>query len=779
MGIPGLLKHLRETYPGTWISNQPNPIKYDFLFLDFQSIIYSLFGVIGNEINYFIRLGQIYKSLESDRQKMDFLLQHEIKFTWIIKNYVDYFSLYGIQSADFVWEFKNEISLGKRNKTVSQKLSQLMDKLNDQINYNLNWNQFLGQRIVNLVKSLSDYLVNKKDCYSNTFIFFDGIPTKAKIKEQISRRIFPEVLGAIKSSIDADAAISGDLTLEMRIKEKLVKLPHIGPGTDFLIQLRRDFEAVSDPVKGKFYVNGEKILGEAEHQIMSFIHTNTDKFANKKILLSSPDADLILLSFISISKNFMINLLRVDKINEENFNFKIEDLDVYKLNRTPFQLVFEYINTWELLKKIGIAYDMQKTIDLSFILLLLGDDFLPKIPTLKIDNLTDIIEAYNSAKVKIIDFDKSQNQYKIIHCNLLEFFKELIKNDNEYNWDQKTMTFHNNKVKNMKNLAFSGIELNGQIKMLPKLPVNKQIIPQPQKRYPAKKLVPLPGSEYQHMFYDQKTYFKWLLENKGFYNKARIIPQNVLEFSYTRNGLEQDFHKDFYSNFTSLFKKRSALFNGSKKPVELVNLKPSNKTKYDNKMKNYLEGYTFILDAYLNNNIRNYEWVYKYSSAPTITQLVAFMDSKSNGDLSIIFNYVKSSGPNITDIYSKLKYMDITSYRLYMENSKLELLKEIAIKVINKLYPEPGFNSTKKAELKAMTKEQILTEYFTYQNADLIFDCSDSFYLNKCLEGHVIDNIKPYEKQLQIKDNNLEFMDKYLKYKIKYFQLKKLLNEQK
>ena len=87
MGIPGFLKKLRDTYKGTWISEIPNPSGYDFLFLDFQSTIYSVQGAIGNEINYFIRLIYLYKNLPDEVSKLAFLNMHANKMLYILKLY--------------------------------------------------------------------------------------------------------------------------------------------------------------------------------------------------------------------------------------------------------------------------------------------------------------------------------------------------------------------------------------------------------------------------------------------------------------------------------------------------------------------------------------------------------------------------------------------------------------------------------------------------------------------------------------------------------------------
>jgi len=525
-------------------------------------------------------------------------------------------------------------------------------------------------------------------------------------------------------------------------------MPSIGPGTSFTDTLRTHLESIEDPVKGKFVINNKKILGEAEHQIMKYIQDHQTTFRGKEILLASPDADLILLSFINKVKGLNIDLMRVDKMNDENFDFKVEDFNLYNTeNISPFYLIVNYISIDTLLRNMRLYGANQKIIDISFILLLLGDDFLPKIPTLQIGNLGDIIKAYDDSRVNVIN---EVGGTKVLnYASLLTYLTNLIAGGKEQTWAEDVKKTFNRKIKQNKMFALDNFEKYASIKMFKPINVNE-----------------LSGKR-QMQFYHPRKYIGWFLENKGMYNPSKIIPREVIDYKEISGRPTRVFHSSFERRFNSVFKPMGDLF-----PLAA----PVDRTAYEAKLKNYLEGYSFILDIYLNNNLKNYEWVYNYGSSPTITEIINFMTGKSDAELDSIFNYV-TPGVAGNNIYEKMKFMNVENYRRFLDDSKLELIKELAKKIIEAKVVDPRFKASKLTELESMTKERILSAYMTYDNVPIIFDCSDSFYLNKCLEGHVLGSIRGYESDIRNIDGNLEYEKKYLKYKAKYLALKKMLKD--
>ena len=133
--------------------------KWNNLILDYQSLIYSTYEVFSSEINYFIRI--LYKN---NNHK---LLLH------IFNKYPIYFSKL-FKSSYFTIPTR-EVLLS----TIYNDQQIIIDTLVDMM-------------IEHTIELSKIHVINK------TYIFFDGIPSLSKIKEQASRRIYPDVINQIK-----------------------------------------------------------------------------------------------------------------------------------------------------------------------------------------------------------------------------------------------------------------------------------------------------------------------------------------------------------------------------------------------------------------------------------------------------------------------------------------------------------------------------------------------------------------------------------------------------
>jgi serine/threonine protein kinase len=140
----------------------------------------------------------------------------------------------------------------------------------------------LCQIMVEHTKNLATIHCEK---YTNTFIFFDGIPSMAKIKEQVVRRVFPVLIREIRTKIMKEI----DDCVEKRIRNIL--LPDFPPtiGLDSIVvnKLRDELSKINDMKLGKFYIN-DVTDGEAEHQIMEYLENKNlihRDLASRNILL--------------------------------------------------------------------------------------------------------------------------------------------------------------------------------------------------------------------------------------------------------------------------------------------------------------------------------------------------------------------------------------------------------------------------------------------------------------------------------------------------------------
>jgi hypothetical protein len=370
MGIPKFLNYLKANYNSSqWYDSQqaknPNR-KWDYIILDYQSLIYSNYNAFSNDINYFIRI------IHLDQKLLNTKLINNI-----ILKYPKYFQLLFNKTVT-----ANDIDLLKE-----------CDKYND-INIIM---ETIVDIMVQFTKNLSAY-------HDKTYVFFDGIPSVAKIKEQVGRRVYPEIMKEITSKLIKSMSDC----MEKTIRSKMVPEfpPTIAPGSILVNKLRKLL------IENDFFVN--KIgLGEAEHMIMTFLEDNKGMFKDKKILLASPDADLILLSLINRTKGFNIDIMRV---NTTGYN---------EMDMNGFVITKDYIYIDKLKDNLKLDSN-QKIIDICYLLLLLGDDFVPIINGITIKALPIIIQTYENL-CKNTSFHIIDNN-KLLYNNFILYIMELSKN---------------------------------------------------------------------------------------------------------------------------------------------------------------------------------------------------------------------------------------------------------------------------------------------------------------------------------------------------------------
>jgi len=123
---------------------------------------------------------------------------------------------------------------------------------------------------------------------------------------------------------------------------------------------------------------------------------------------------IYLLNVLSLILIFLKIIMETNNNTTEQYNYK--PLNNY--------LVYGYIYPIKFLKAVKL-HTIQEYLDFSFILLLLGDDFLPIIPTLTINSLEHILNIYISTKLPIINITDMSINYSnfIILLNNLKHIK--------------------------------------------------------------------------------------------------------------------------------------------------------------------------------------------------------------------------------------------------------------------------------------------------------------------------------------------------------------------
>jgi hypothetical protein len=468
MGIQGFFNQIKMDYniKSKEIIKSSKTKSYDFVFFDFQSLIYNQLNLF-SEINYLIYLfnylfnqiiaanGNItiiksifYKSDNTDTD--DFKIMK-----YIIKKFDSV-----CRPLEFWIDETNNVNYFYVDKTGQKKIATLFQNNDRQVSFYYNQLNILLSYIGNINNNLEDAIVkstvnhvldmikyfmeikltpeeNKnlakkiKEINSSDnkgiFAYFDGIPSMAKISEQLERRITGQIESLIKTNVKNYLFNNQPNILDTLIKPEMLK---IGNNT---------------PIVNKIYtkicehnIKCNKIteIGEAEHQIMEYLTKNKDKLQNKNILIISPDADLILLGLIQQSlNNLKIDIFKEEIINENHFEFSFNyNINPDKIN-SPYKIMNYYTDLQQLQQNMGL--NQNQILDICFIFLILGDDFIPIIPTLSAKSIPNIIECYKEIlkinnNFKIVNNIGNKNKCIFNHHNFIRYIRKLQKKEENF-----------------------------------------------------------------------------------------------------------------------------------------------------------------------------------------------------------------------------------------------------------------------------------------------------------------------------------------------------------
>jgi len=270
-------------------------------------------------------------------------------------------------------------------------------------------------KVLEYITEMVDYVKPKK----GVFIAIDGVAPVAKIKQQRSRRF--------KSVHDRE--------LYDKIRKKHNKpIPTfwnnsaITPGTLFMEKLHYKIIEWSKTQKIQIIYSSCNTPSEGEHKLLQFIRQNQKENKDFKYVLYGLDADLI---FLALSTNSdKIYLLR--EANQMNNNDSSEALNYVsiKIMKECIVETMQLQYQENLIEPIDVKLDNNKLInDFIFLCYLLGNDFLPHLPSLNIhkDGIEYLVEAYMEVFFELQD---SKDKYlldidKKININT-DFFEKII-----------------------------------------------------------------------------------------------------------------------------------------------------------------------------------------------------------------------------------------------------------------------------------------------------------------------------------------------------------------
>jgi 5'-3' exonuclease len=283
------------------------------------------------------------------------------------------------------------------------------------------------------------------------YIAIDGVAPAAKMNQQRDRRY--------KSTKEAHFMNILNSKFSKPTRTDQVDFNMISPGTEFMVDLQKALTLFIDKQQmvplwaglKRVTINGSDVPGEGEHKIMQEIRTRG--LNTEHPVVYGLDADLI---FLSMLNNPKIVLVRentfFDKGGQDDTPEAYSYLDINELTTILVRILSPSTSLRDIAKmgvKNVVAPDFNADhkdklkggadpnakagaeakhliIDYTFMCFLLGNDFLPRLPSLRIrdDSLADLIIFY-----KITMWSQEQQRQYLVTDDLqinYTFFYEII-----------------------------------------------------------------------------------------------------------------------------------------------------------------------------------------------------------------------------------------------------------------------------------------------------------------------------------------------------------------
>jgi 5'-3' exonuclease len=229
------------------------------------------------------------------------------------------------------------------------------------------------------------------------FIATDGVPSKAKMLEQRRRRYSDFILYNKRQEIfnrHKDNLRKARIYKDVReysweqdrsLSPEIWNRNMISPGTAFMEQLNEMM--LSKEIRNrifqkcptlKHYVYSSSLENsEGEHKILRFLRS-LPVGSSGPFLIFSPDSDMSVLSLIASSRNSLHDI-KIVRHNQQKENYDIVDVDILRTE----------------IEKYGNVEDI------SILLTVFGNDFLPKIPTFNISEDIQTLFVYSNVREEL------------------------------------------------------------------------------------------------------------------------------------------------------------------------------------------------------------------------------------------------------------------------------------------------------------------------------------------------------------------------------------------
>ena len=301
-------------------------------------------------------------------------------------------------------------------------------------NLNLN-NNDLEDKMIKEVINYIDKIINLINPKELVYLAIDGVAPMAKMKHQRIRRYKSIKEQEIKENIAKKHNVS---------YTKLWNNSAITPGTQFMRKLTKSIIKYIKLKKTdiKYIFSSCNTPGEGEHKILQYIKNNDN---NKNRIIYGLDADLIYLALASMKDNIYLLREKTHFNDNSSHEFNLVNIDIMK------KCICEEMNyDYKLIK--------QAIYDYIFLGFLLGNDFIPSLPSVNFLNMNKSLNGleilmfyyskiYEETKEPLVKY--VNNKVTINQPFLLELFKNLADSEEEYfkksSYKKKYMNFSSNK----------------------------------------------------------------------------------------------------------------------------------------------------------------------------------------------------------------------------------------------------------------------------------------------------------------------------------------------
>ena len=268
-----------------------------------------------------------------------------------------------------------------------------------------------------------DTLVKIFDNLDLLYIAIDGVPPRAKMEQQRSRRFHSVCKKKKANEINAQYGSELDKT----VYNTYLDTNMITPGTEFMSKLSKaikDHLATSELYKScRVIFSDASNPGEGEHKILSYIRNNTFK-DDDELIIYGLDGDLIMLSMIANKHNMYLlrEAVQYGGFSKEYNGHKYLFLDIDNLKDAIIDSFTDHCDELPLHKKEQFINDY------IFLCFILGNDFVPKIHWFSLYEgghtrlVTAYFQIYNHTEEHLVNIE----DMTINHIMLMDIFQYLM-----------------------------------------------------------------------------------------------------------------------------------------------------------------------------------------------------------------------------------------------------------------------------------------------------------------------------------------------------------------